>query len=188
MISKDLEIKILKALAQAWTGNDSGATQEPNTVTFPSTGYLALFTTMPSRVSSGDTAGELTGAVEVPTTVNVGGTDTPTGYQRINLDDTPFGSHYFTSAPIWDAAHSCFVIENNSAIQFPMATATWSTSEAPIVGFGIYTKPNATVSGDTLTMAGTLITEQPVAVAANSAVAFAAGALKISLTDNSSGT
>lgn len=158
MISSTLEISILNAIAQAYNG--AGGSASSNVVTFPNAGYLALFTVMPSR--NADT-GVLGGGTEVS-----GG-----GYQRVDLDGNPFGSHYFTSAPSWDNTNKCFVIQNSSAIQFPMATASWST----VVGFGIY---DAATNGN-LTMAGTLDASQ--AVAQDNAVAFAAGALKISLAD-----
>lgn len=184
MISSTLEKAILNAITLAYNGDNLIGTS----VNFPSDGYLALFTTMPHRATENDvneglgTLGDLIGAVEVPSTILINGENKPTGYMRMSLKDKPFGSHYFTSvnSPAWESANSCFAITNYSAIQFPMATQTWTTQNS-IVGFGIYTKSTADVSGDTLTMAGTLDTPKTVDV--NNAVAFAAGALKISLTD-----
>ena len=172
MISKTLETSILNAIAQAYNG--AGGSASSYTVTFPSAGYLALFTTMPTRSTTQGQEGELTGAVEVS-----GG-----GYARVDLDGTPLGGgHYFASAPTWDNANKCFVIKNSTAIQFPMATAAWTGDNTHIVGFGIY---DAATSGN-LTMAGYLVDadgyKDSVDVPANNAVAFAAGQLQISLTD-----
>lgn len=178
MISKTLEINILNAIAQAYNG--SGGSAISNVVTFPSDGYLALFTTMPTRNTAQGQEGELTGGQEVASQTGTNPT-VDTGYARVNLDGTPLGGgHYFASAPTWDNTNKCFVIKNSTAIQFPMATASWGE----VVGFGIYTAS----TGGTLTMAGYLVDgdgyKDSVPVPANNAVAFAAGQLQINLSDS----
>lgn len=161
MISKAFEVSILNAIAQCFNGGSSVVT----TVTFPTNGYLALFTVAPGRNAS---TGELTTGTEVS-----GG-----GYARVNLKGTPLsGGHYFDTTAGWSTDH--MVIANSVAIQFPMATASWGN----VVAFGIY---DAATSGN-LTMAGYLVDSNgkkaTVPVAADNAVAFAAGQLQISLTD-----
>lgn len=163
MISKTLEVNILNAIAQCFKGGSSVTT----TVNFPTDGYLALFTVAPGRNAS---TGELTGHTEVS-----GG-----GYARVNLKGTPLsGGHYFNTTAGWSTDNQHMVITNSVAIQFPMATASWGN----VVAFGIYDDD----TGGNLTMAGYLIDSNgkkaTVPVAADNAVAFAAGQLQISLTD-----
>lgn len=178
MISKALEIDILNAIAQAYNGNGGSAIS--NVVTFPSTGHLALFTTMPARSNTQGQEGELTGGQEVASETDAN-PPVATGYARVNLDGTPLsGGHYFASAPTWDNTNKCFVIKNSTAIQFPMSTVSWGE----VVGFGIYTAS----TGGTLTMAGYLVDgdgyKSSVTVDANNAVAFAADQLQIDLSDS----
>lgn len=158
MLSINYEKSLLAAIVQAWVG---GSTQSSNTVTFPSSGYIGLYTTLPTRNSS---TGEFENGVEVS-----GG-----GYARINLDTVGLaGAHYFTAAAAWDNSNTQAAITNTVAIQFPQSTASWGT----IVGFGIFDA----ASGGNAYLVGSL--NSSVTVSANQAVSFAAQALKISLTD-----
>ena len=133
-------------LLEGWTGRGSIST------TFGSS-YIGLFNTIPAEV---DSAGS-----EVSTS--------GTAYARVQLSSSLFGT-----APAKSTGTPTKVIITNTAdIQFPQATASWST----INGFGWW----AASSGGNWLIASTGVTWTPVTLGTGDIGRFAAGSLNLDI-------
>lgn len=147
---------ILNALVHQYNGNSPASTN----VSLPSSGWMCLYTAMPTLGSNG----EFTGGTEVS-----GG-----GYHRLNMTAVGLGGeHYFATAAATDNQGKAS-ITNSIAIQFAQSTEAWGS----VVGIGIMENETPT-EGESPYLIGELTTAVP--VTENETLSFSAGQLKLTL-------
>lgn len=101
------------------------------------TGYLALFTSMPTLTSTGTGSSVTWDATwaEVPFDTVPEGTPLSIGYKRINLFSHGAGDLQIMPSASTLSGGTVTEIKNQDIITFPMALDGWGT----IVGYGIFT-------------------------------------------------